>query len=37
MDTVVAEIDSLKGLQHPHIVSYLGTEQEGHILRIFYE
>jgi len=37
MDLVVNEIESLRGFQHPHIVSYLGTEKEENTLRIFLE
>lgn len=37
MDLVVTEIASLKFLQHQHLVSYLGTEKEGPVLRIFME
>lgn len=37
MDVIIAEVASLKFLQHQHLVSYLGTEKEDNILRIFME
>eukprot|EP01087_Luapelamoeba_hula_P021459 TRINITY_DN7508_c0_g1_i2.p1 TRINITY_DN7508_c0_g1~~TRINITY_DN7508_c0_g1_i2.p1 ORF type:complete len:1685 (-),score=296.46 TRINITY_DN7508_c0_g1_i2:8-5062(-) len=37
LERVESEIESLRGLQHHHIVEYLGTEKEGLVLRIFME